>query len=153
MFWSLLRIIFINQWSLPSLPDSYNAESLPTLRQAASRKFTFKSNLREKLVNSYICSRALHGAETWVLRKVHQKHLQNFEMWCWRRMDISWTDRVRNEEVWRRVKEDRNILYTVKKTEGKLDWSRLAYELPSETRYRRKHIREDRSDENTRKKT
>ena len=26
--------------------------------------------------------------------------LENFEMWCWRRMEnISWTEHVRNEEV------------------------------------------------------
>ena len=33
-------------------------------------------------------------------------------MWCWRRMEISYTDRVRNEEVLRRVKE-KNVLSTV----------------------------------------
>jgi hypothetical protein len=37
-------------------------------------------------------------------------------MWCWRRMEkISWTDSVRNEEVLLRVKEDRNIIHTVKR--------------------------------------
>jgi hypothetical protein len=47
-------------------------------------------NLRKKLVKCYIWSIALYGAETW----------------CWRRMEkISWTDRVRNEEVLHRVKE------------------------------------------------
>jgi hypothetical protein len=39
----------------------------------------------------------------------------HFEMLCWRRMEkISRTDRVRNEEVLLRVKEERNILHTVK---------------------------------------
>jgi len=33
-----------------------------------------------------------------------------FEMQCWRRMEISWTDRVRYEKVLQRVKEERNIL-------------------------------------------
>jgi hypothetical protein len=34
-------------------------------------------------------------------------------MWCWRRMEkISWTDRVRNEEVLHWVKEKKNILHT-----------------------------------------
>jgi hypothetical protein len=34
----------------------------------------------------------------------------------WRRMEeISWTDRVRNEEVLRGVKEGRNIVHTVKR--------------------------------------
>jgi hypothetical protein len=32
---------------------------------------------------------ALYGAETWTLRAVDQKHLESFEMWCWRRMERS----------------------------------------------------------------
>jgi hypothetical protein len=44
--------------------------------------------------------------ETWTLRAVDQKHLEGFEMWCWRRMEkLNWTDRVRNEEVLLRVNE------------------------------------------------
>jgi hypothetical protein len=39
-------------------------------------------------------------------------------MWCWRRMEISWTDRVRNEEVLHRVKEERNIVHTIKRRKG-----------------------------------
>jgi len=42
--------------------------------------------------------------------------MESFEMWYWRRMEkISWTDRVRNEEVLRRVKEKRNIVQTTKR--------------------------------------
>jgi hypothetical protein len=42
-------------------------------------------------------------------------------MWCWRRMEkISWTYSVRNEEVLHRVKEERNIIHTVKRR--KADW-------------------------------
>jgi hypothetical protein len=45
---------------------------------------------------------ALYGAETWTLRAVDHKHLESFEMWCWRRMEeIGWTDHVRNEELLR----------------------------------------------------
>jgi hypothetical protein len=52
----------------------------------------------------------------WTLPKVDQKYLECFEMWCWRRMEkISWTDRVRNEVVLHRVKEERNILHTIKR--------------------------------------
>jgi hypothetical protein len=58
----------------------------------------------------------LYGAETWTLRAVNQKHLESFEMWCWRRMEkISWTDHVKNEEVLLRVKEQRNILHEISK--------------------------------------
>jgi hypothetical protein len=42
-------------------------------------------------------------------------------MWCWRRMEkISWTDRVRNEDVLYRVKEERNIVHTIKRR--KANW-------------------------------
>ena len=51
-----------------------------------------------------------------MIRAVGQKHLESFEMWRWRRMGkISWTDRVRNEEVLLRVEEQRNILREISK--------------------------------------
>jgi hypothetical protein len=72
--------------------------------------------LRKKLVKCYIWGRVLYGDVNWTLRAVDQKHLESFEMWCWRRMDrISWTDHVRNEEMLRRVKEQRNILHEITK--------------------------------------
>jgi hypothetical protein len=47
-------------------------------------------------------------------------YLENFEMWCWRRMEkISWTQHVRNE-VLLRVKEQRNILHEIRKR--KVTW-------------------------------
>jgi hypothetical protein len=85
--------------------------------------FTYKLdlNLRKKLVKCYIWSIALCGAVTWTLRKMDQKYLESFEMWCWRRMEkIIWTDRVRNEEVLHIVKEDRNIVHTIKRR--KANW-------------------------------
>jgi hypothetical protein len=78
-------------------------------------------NLRNKLVKCYIWSIALCGAETWTLGKVDRKYLESFEMWRWRRMEkLSWTDRVRNEEVLQRVKEERNIVHTIKRR--KANW-------------------------------
>jgi hypothetical protein len=63
----------------------------------------------------------LYDAETWTLRAVDQKHLESFEMWCWRRMKkISWTDHVRNEEVLLGGKEQRNILHEIRKR--KANW-------------------------------
>jgi len=82
---------------------------------------TLDLELRKKLVKCYIWSIALYGAETLTLRAVAQKHLESFEMWCWRRMEkISWTDHVRNGEVLLRVKEQRNILHEIRKL--KANW-------------------------------
>jgi hypothetical protein len=77
--------------------------------------------LRNKLIKYYIWSITLYGAETWTLRTLDQKHLESFEIWCWRRIEkISCTDQVRNEEVLLRVKELRNILHESSKR--KTDW-------------------------------
>jgi hypothetical protein len=73
---------------------------------------------RKKMVNCYTWSAALYGAEICIVRK-YQKYQERFEMWCWRRMEkISWTDHVRNE-VLHRVKEERNIMHTVKRRKPK----------------------------------
>jgi len=82
---------------------------------------TLDLELRKKLVNCYIWGIALYGVDTWMLQAVGQKQLENFEMWCWRRMEkISWTGYVRNEEVLIRVKEQRNILHEICKR--KANW-------------------------------
>jgi hypothetical protein len=60
-------------------------------------------------VECYIWGIALYDAEVWTLRKVDQKYLKSFKIWCWGRMeDTIWADRVRNE-VLHRIKEERNI--------------------------------------------
>jgi ribosomal 50S subunit-associated protein YjgA (DUF615 family) len=60
----------------------------------------------------------LYGAEPWTLRAVNQKHLESFEMWCWKRIEkINLTDHVRNKEV---VKEQKNILHEISKR--KTNW-------------------------------
>jgi hypothetical protein len=65
----------------------------------------------------------LYGEETWTFRKLDQNYMESFEMWCWRRMEkISWTDRVNNEAVLHGVKEERNILHTIRRR--KANWIR-----------------------------
>jgi hypothetical protein len=66
-------------------------KSRTAMAKAAFNKKTlftskFDLNLRKKLVKCYIWSIALYGAETATLRKADQKCLEDFKMWCWRRM-------------------------------------------------------------------
>ena len=60
------------------------------------------------------------GAGTKTLREIDLKYLENFEIWCWRRIEISWNDRVKNKEVLHRKKEERNILHTIE--QRKASW-------------------------------
>jgi hypothetical protein len=57
---------------------------------------------------------ALYGAEILTLVKLDHKHLTILEMYCCRRLDrVSWTDRLKNEKVIKRIKADRNRRVTV----------------------------------------
>jgi hypothetical protein len=77
---------------------------------------TLDLELRKKLVNCYVWSIVLYGAENWTLRAVDQKHLESFEMWSWRRREKnSWTDHARNKDVLLRVKKQRKILNEIRK--------------------------------------
>jgi len=59
--------------------------------------------------------KSFYDAATWTLRKVDQKYVESFEMWCWRRIErIRWIDRMK-KEVLHGVKEERNVLNTVKR--------------------------------------
>jgi hypothetical protein len=91
-----------------------------SIAQAAfnSKKTLFTSkldlNLSKKLVKCYIWNIAVYGAETWTVRKVDHKCMESFEMWCWRRKEMT----VRNEEVLRIAKKKWNIVHTYKKKKG-----------------------------------
>jgi hypothetical protein len=91
--------------------------SITTPKATFNKKILFTSrldiNLKKRLVNCYIWSIALCGAGNKTLRKVAQKYLGNCEMWWRRRIEIRWTDHVRNE-VLQAVMEGRNVLQTIK---------------------------------------
>jgi len=66
---------------------------------------------KRHLYKSCIWSVALYGSETGTLGKNEERVINAFETWCWRRMlKIKWTDRITNEKVFQRVKEERPLL-------------------------------------------
>ena len=66
---------------------------------------------RKRALKTYVWSVLLYGCETWTISKTMTKRLEAAEMWMWRRMlRISWTDRVTNEEVLRRMGVGRGLM-------------------------------------------
>jgi hypothetical protein len=77
---------------------SATVQNCPTCRVILCSLKCVSLHLYKRL--HFVKVKYLYGAETRTLGTVEQKYLESFEIWCWRRMDkISWTDRVRNEEV------------------------------------------------------
>jgi hypothetical protein len=59
-------------------------------------------------MKSYIWSVALYGSEAWTLGKHEERVVNAFETWGWRRMlKKKWTDRITDDEVFQRAKEER----------------------------------------------
>jgi hypothetical protein len=80
----------------------------------------FKISVRKKLVKTLIWSTLLYGSETWTLRKEEIKRLEAVEMWMWRRMEkISWTEKITNVEVLKRVGEERLLMKTIRNRKKK----------------------------------
>ena len=81
-----------------------------------SRKIAL--NTRKRILYCYIWSTLQYGVETWTISENMAKRLSAFEMWAYRRMlRISWTEKVTNEEVLRKVRCDKrlyNIIQTKK---------------------------------------
>jgi hypothetical protein len=70
---------------------------------------------RKQYAKTFVWAVALYGSEAWTIGKTDQKRIEAFETWCWRRMlKIKWTDRVRNEEVYRRIGEERTLWSTIR---------------------------------------
>jgi len=71
--------------------------------------------MKKKLIKSCIWSVAVCGSETWTLGTNEEGVVNAFETGCWRRMvKIKWTDRISNDEVFQRAKEERLLLKNFK---------------------------------------
>lgn len=72
-------------------------------------------DIKKRMVKALIWSVTLYGAETWTMRKEDVKRIEAFEMWIWRRMErVSWTEHKSNEEVLKKVEEERSLMNTIR---------------------------------------
>ena len=72
-------------------------------------------SLKKRLVHCYVLSTFLYASESWTLNKQIEDRINALEMWIYRRMlKVSYTDRVSNEEILRRVGGKRNLVRMIK---------------------------------------
>ena len=70
--------------------------------------------LKKKIIKTVIWSTLLYGAESWTLKKEDARRLESCEIWLSRKvLNITWSDKVCNEEVLRRVGEERAIISVI----------------------------------------
>ena len=72
-------------------------------------------SLKLKAINLYVYSILLYGEVTWTLYVDSIKKLEALKMWIFRRLArVSYKDRVTNEEVWRRLGVERELLSKIR---------------------------------------
>jgi len=69
-------------------------------RQGALWSLHFKNN------QNGLPTTSLYGTETWTIWKEDFKRIEAFEMWMWRRVERSWTERKMNELVLKKVEKN-----------------------------------------------
>ncbi len=84
-----------------------------------SKTFTskrLKTKTKIRILKCYIFSIFTYGSEAWTLSKVLEQKIEAFEIWCYRWMaNISWKDKVTNENVLKKLDMKRTLLKDVQK--------------------------------------
>jgi len=90
--------------------------------------------VRKRFLKIYIWSIALYGCETWTISAIEKRKLEAFEVWCYRKMlRIKWIDRITNEAVLIRIKENKILWHTVKVRRAKMIGHLLRHESLTKT--------------------
>src|SRR3989442_1311963 len=67
--------------------------------------------LKKRMVKVLMWPVVLYGCETWTLLQDEIKRLKALKVWLWRGLEkISWRDKIRNDELFARLKEERCLI-------------------------------------------
>ena len=81
---------------------------------------SFSLDLKKRIVKTAIWSTLLYGADSWVLRRDDIRKLESCKMRLRRKiLNISWSDKVSNDQVLWRVEEEKSIVSTIDKRPAK----------------------------------
>ena len=51
------------------------------------------------LVKAMVFAVVMYGCESWTIKKAEPQGIDAFELWCWRRLRVSWTARRSNQSI------------------------------------------------------
>jgi hypothetical protein len=74
-------------------------EKLSNVLLAKEGSLHHQTGLKFKDKNTKMLHLKHNSIWCWALQKVDLKHLKSSEMWCWTKIEIGWTERVRNGSI------------------------------------------------------
>ena len=74
------------------------------------------------LVKAMVFPGVTYGCESWTIKKAEHQRIDAFELWCWRRLRVSWTARKSNQSILKEISPE----YSLEALMLKLNSSTLA---------------------------
>ena len=74
------------------------------------------------LVKAMVFPGVKYGCESWTIKKAEHQRIDAFELWCWRRLRVSWTARKSNQSILKEISPE----YSLEALMLKLNSSTLA---------------------------
>ena len=73
-----------------------------------SRNITLPTKVQ--LVKAMVFLIVMHGYESWTIKKAEHQRIDDFELWCWRRLlRIPWTARRSNQSILKEISPEYSL--------------------------------------------
>ena len=60
--------------------------------------------IKVRLVNAMVFPVVMYGCESWTVKKAQHQRIDDFELWCWRRLlRVSWAARRSNQSILKEI--------------------------------------------------
>ena len=67
-----------------------------------SRNITLPTKVR--LIKAMVFPVVMYGCESWTVKKAEHRRIEDFELWCWRRLlRVPWTARRSNQSILKEI--------------------------------------------------
>ena len=61
------------------------------------------------LVKASVLLVVMYGCESWTIKKVERQRIDDFELWCWRRLLSARTARISNQSILKEIKPEYSL--------------------------------------------
>ena len=59
--------------------------------------------IKVHLVKATVFPVVVYGCESWTIKKAERRRIDAFELWCWRRLRVPWTERRSNQSILKEI--------------------------------------------------
>ena len=73
-----------------------------------SRDITLSTKVH--LIKAMVCPVVMYGCESWTVKKGERQRIDDFELWCWRRLlRVPWTSRSSNQSILKEISPEYSL--------------------------------------------